>query len=135
MKSRLFNHASVATILLAVFWASLFLATHLPLPSAGIGRYFSDKLLHFGAYTGLAFLLCWAIFSRRSFTITTCVVVLVIVSAYATVDELLQIPIAGRMAEFGDWAADVAGAVCGTLAFALLWAPEWGNRDSSLRSE
>jgi VanZ family protein len=131
MKTRLLNHATIATILLVVFWVGLFLATHLPLPSGAVGKHVSDKVLHFGAYAGLAFLLCWALSSRRTFTISTCVLVVMVAAVYATVDELLQIPIGGRMAEAGDWAADVAGAVCGTLAFALLRAVGSRNRRRS----
>lgn len=135
MKSRLLNRATIATVLLVVFWASLFLATHLPLPSGGIGRHLSDKALHFAAYAGLALLLCWAISSRRTFSMSTSVMVVLIAAVYATVDELLQIPIGGRMAEVGDWVADIAGAACGTFAFALLWAAGHAARRRSVQHE
>jgi VanZ family protein len=131
MRYRLLNRASVAAVLLVVFWACLFVATHVPLESAGFGRQFSDKILHFAGYAGLALLLCWAVSSRRRFTSATWLAVMVAVSAYATADELLQIPIAGRTAEVGDWVADVAGAACGSTGFAVLWVVSGAARARS----
>jgi VanZ family protein len=131
MKHRLRSQAAIATISLIVFWAILFLATHMPLPSIGLGKHLSDKILHFSAYAGLAALLCWAVSSRRKFTVATWGVVVVVTVVYGAVDELLQIPIQGRTAELGDWAADVGGAVCGTLAFALLCAAAGARRPRS----
>ena len=74
----------------------------------------SDKLEHFAAYTLLG-LLCTL--SRKSFLSFGSTLLLVLV--YGGLIELIQ-PYVNRFMEFGDFAANTLGAVCGgAVAYAL----------------
>lgn len=100
---------------LIVYWAALFVATHVPL--RGELRHFvghHDKAIHLVAYCGLA-ALCglsapqWGVWA-------------VVLPSFAVVDEVLQVFVR-RHASVLDWTADVVGIVLGlTLAFGLRWA-------------
>lgn len=120
----------VAFAILSVYWGGLFVGTHLPRGVRGLGQ-IDDKLLHFGAYVGLAFLLAAALTSlggRSGALLLTMLVACV----YGALDELSQIPIPGRHCDIADWAANVFGAGVGVAAFALLivtsrWCRGTGN--------
>jgi VanZ family protein len=79
----------------------------------------NDKLLHFGAYAGLAFLLAAALATLRV-RHGTLLLPLTVAAAYGCVDELSQMAVPGRHAEVADWAADVFGAGAGVLTFSLV---------------
>lgn len=108
----------------ALYWIAMFVGTHMPNPEAIVGTEVSDKLLHFSAYFVLMALLLgrdrllaghWPTASRifRG---------MVLVTAYAAADELLQaVPGINRHADFQDALADVAGAF-GAAAVCFLWA-------------
>lgn len=95
----------------------MFIGTHVPTLPTGAPE-ISDKLLHYLAYGGLAFLLAadqavrglWSL--RRGFWL------LVALPIYGALDELLQIPV-GRTADIHDWFADLFGATCGLAAFSI----------------
>ena len=108
-------------IVLIVYWSALFLGTHVPTVPAGVAKV-SDKLLHYLAYGGLAFLLAMDQNARGPLTGRRRCQIFVIVAVYAALDELLQIPV-GRTADVRDWVADILGAVCG-LGGHLLFC--WG---------
>ena len=94
--------------MLALYWCLLFISTHAPVPSGIPLQSGMDKVLHFGAYAGLAFLLVlWRGPSRW----VGCAVILLL---YSIADELLQIPV-GRSCELGDLIADWCGATFGGL--------------------
>ena len=107
---------------LIVYWIILFIATSIPaqsVPSFGVG----DKVNHFSAYLILAILLYLtlsfqekSIFAKRNAALLTIAVVLL----YGVLDELHQMLIPGRSAEFLDWAADAVGAICGVLIISFL---------------
>ena len=107
---------------LIVYWIILFTATSIPaqsVPSFGIG----DKFNHFFAYFILAILLYLtlsfqekSLFLQRNAALLTIAVVLL----YGVLDELHQMLIPGRSAEFLDWAADAVGAICGVLIISSL---------------
>ena len=103
---------------LGVYWLAIFVGTHLPQGVQGIGRV-NDKLLHFGAYAGLAFLLAAALTTLR-LRRGAILLPLTTAAVYGCVDELSQIAVPGRHAEVTDWAADVSGAGVGVLAFSVL---------------
>jgi VanZ family protein len=107
--------------LLAIYWFSLFLATHLSRVPAAVEAYGSDKWYHFGGYAGLSFLLVARTAFVRSLSTRVIVGVVAIVALYAGVDEISQIPV-GRDADIADWYADVAGAAVGLFAFGILYA-------------
>lgn len=87
--------------------------------SVGIPAFWgADKLLHFGAYALLGFLLAhgaagsglaprWAV---------------ALGWAYGGSDELHQAFVPGRSADPADWAADALGVLAGTFAYARLMA-------------
>ena len=106
-----------ATVVLAVYWLTLVTATHWPLRFLPRDKPLlaSDKLLHFSAYAGLAFLLSLVVYLRRPSSLglslgkVACVWVVVVVSGLC--DEFTQ-PLVGRDFEWYDWLADsVGGAV------------------------
>lgn len=96
-------------VTLLAYWCLLVTLTHMPkVPS--VGPNVSDKIRHLLAYgllAGLLFLTVWGLWPRLRWLAAW---VLVIVCAYAAIDELTQ-PLTGRAAEFGDWLADGSGAL------------------------
>lgn len=131
-----------SAILLCSYWVALFAATHIPgsaMPNTGG---LSDKLLHVIAYGILTFLLLLFLNSKiaikRATWPWTYLRALLVVVAYAVADELLQIPIPGRYAEFRDWIADLLGILSGLTIWSLLrWAlghiSSWASGGDSVR--
>ena len=121
---------------LILYWLVLCLATHLrnPWPAGGAPTY-PDKLVHFTAYGILAALAVFALVGPRSnrglgSLVRRTAMILGLVIGYGLLDEFTQ-PLTGRDFEWLDWAADIGGAVCGTL-LATLW--RWkGLRNASGR--
>jgi VanZ family protein len=109
----------LAAFTLVLYWSLLALGTHLPGGSVGTVQY-NDKLVHFLAFAGLAFLLSWTWATRRPWFPWGPIVVILGASLYAAVDELTQELVPGRTGQWGDWFADSAGAVAGASAFAIL---------------
>ena len=100
-------------VALVLYWSSLAVGTHLPpddLPDTGT----SDKVLHFGAFLGLGWLLA-TVLGQHGRARWRAVPILL---AYAAVDEWTQ-PLVGRECELLDWVCDAAGAVVGTAAVML----------------
>ncbi len=120
----------IATFCLIFYWIAIFVATHLP-GSVVPHVYGSDKVQHAIVFSGLAFLLSWAI-PTRSNLLRHSMIVTVIALAYACLDELTQNFIPGRSCDIRDWIADAVGAGCGVLAYVairrLLCGLEWGKR-------
>lgn len=104
-------------LLLASFWLSVFVATHLPKVPRALGRV-SDKTLHFAAFAILGYLLSWVLYSRIKGIANHGLTILAIIAVYGAVDELLQIPV-GRVCDFQDWVADMIGASMGLGLFHL----------------
>ncbi len=117
-------------ILLACYWVALAVATHVPsydhAPSPPDN---SDKLGHFVAFAGLAFLLLWstAAATRRARPAWA----LAIAAVYGGLDEWAQRFVPSRVPDVWDFLADVCGSLVGvgvgilTLACAQ-WL--WGRR-------
>lgn len=101
-----------------LFWlylAALFTGTHLP-PKEVDGIVVNDKLLHFGAYLGLAFLwLCW-VFTFQPIKLTSYIVCVIVLSLYGAFDEITQL-LVDRNANMIDWYADVGGIIAGCHCF------------------
>jgi VanZ family protein len=112
-RSAFFRRLSL--VLLTLYWAALFLGTHLPRMSIPGG---SDKLAHFLAFAGLAYLLAWFVASLHP-TRGAILTVLWVVILYAALDELTQLLIPTRHGDVADWWADVAGGLSGLLGYAL----------------
>ena len=122
-------------VMLGVYWAAAFAATHVPMPPGngpgpfGIPHF--DKLVHFGIYAGLAFLLtAWlAVRQRFEKAVLYAVVVAVVLATYGAVDEISQSPV-GRTTDLFDWLADVTGLGFGLAAFFAVRAWVWRERAS-----
>jgi VanZ family protein len=100
---------------LAVYWTALFIGTHMPLPQLKEMPRFSDKVMHFGAYAGLAFLLGLWRSARRGYARGVPWTILLVVALYGVADELLQIPV-NRSAEVADFTADMLGGMLGLVS-------------------
>lgn len=78
----------------------------------------SDKLLHLGAYAGLAVTIGRALLGglSRRLSWRAAIATLTITTAYGVTDELHQMFVPGRSPDVYDVAADAAGAVAGVIA-------------------
>jgi VanZ family protein len=102
---------------LIIYWIILFVLTSLPTGMA-ITTDISDKINHFGAYGLLSVLLYLnlyfqdriKLFNRYPATFT-----LLIASIYGMLDEIHQMYVPGRSAEFLDWLADFSGSLMAVL--------------------
>ena len=77
------------------------------------------KSAHCLEFTGLAFLLSWAVLftkGKKDFLIP-----LLISSAYGAADEFHQRFVEGRSCELRDWAIDTAGAILGIIGFFVVF--------------
>ena len=125
------NRRQVATLMLVCYWLLLFVGTHLP-GRLVHGIRFSDKFLHLGAFAGLAFLLAYA-FSGRRPTPARLMLVAVVASCYGAFDELSQLLIPSRTADFYDWIADMLGVGLGILTYTTLVSWLWSAAGSPSR--
>lgn len=103
-------------VALLAYLTALVTGTHLPHPEDLIPIEGNDKLLHFGAYFGLAFLMATRQQTQRPVTRRALLVIWSLAAFTGVVDELTQLlPGINRHCEFADWLADIAGAACGLL--------------------
>lgn len=105
--------------LLGVYWLLIFTGTHLPHPHISVPG-LSDKAMHFGAYAGLSFLLCWAVPALRGRIASKLALAILACCLYGIVDELTQLLVRNRHAELLDYAADCLGAATGAAFYLLL---------------
>ena len=94
--------------------------THLPPSRVPGGGWINDKVMHLAGYTGLGLATLWALamLSRRIVGGGVFFGAWLGMLGYALFDEVTQ-PMVGRSFEWGDLAADAAGAMVG-LSLALL---------------
>ena len=112
-KRRLFTVQMALVVLLAGYWLSMFVGTHLP----SIPNVVSDKILHLCGYGGLAaVLLAWRA-SRGPVAFRTIGWLWLLIAGYGVFDEITQ-PIVGRHCDVADWIADLMGAAIG---LAIMW--------------
>ncbi len=112
----------VALVVLLAYWGALIIGTHIPRPPRVVFAFSaSDKMLHWTAYAGLAFLCSWYVSLRRSLTWRDRLGMLAGLALFGALDEITQIPV-GRDCDLLDWTADVIGISCGLAAFALISA-------------
>ena len=107
----------------AGYWLAMFVGTHIPNPEAIIGPEVSDKLLHFVAYFVLMTLLAGRerLLSVRWPAGRKLGHLLLLVTAYAATDELLQaVPGINRHADLYDALADFAGAFAAAI-LVFIW--------------
>lgn len=96
-------------IALPVYWIALAAATHYPSVRVPDQVPQNDKILHFTAFAGLAFLF-WQLLASRARPLTASSVWLaaLVLVPYAAIDEYTQ-QYVGRHTDFADWIANVAG--------------------------
>ena len=107
------------TALFLCYWLALTVGTHLPrVPQVIVFSHGWDKLWHFLAFAGLAYLACiaWTMQPHSALKLPQFGIVLLAFSLYGALDEITQIPV-GRTCELADWWADVFGTLTGVLLF------------------
>jgi len=109
---------------LGLYWLSLFILTHVPVPRVVQDADVSDKSLHFLAYLVLSFLL-WSTFGggKVKWCRPAPWLVLFAIALYGFLDEWLQGFVAGRSSDVWDFFSDLTGAVIGLLisSFLTFW--------------
>lgn len=130
MKST-FHGVRIATILLSVYWLAVFTATHWPHLRVP-GPQNADKVVHFGAFSVLAFLIAWAIPTQMGRPNWNVLVSAVVAISYAAFDEFSQIPV-GRTADLQDWLADCVGITFGLTVYLVTRTWLW-RRQRLLRA-
>lgn len=112
----------VVVILLIVYWPSLFVLAHMPIPELVRQAGVSDKGLHFLAYLVLVFLLTSAIspYKKVDWRRPMAWLVLLVVSGYGFIDELLQKYVGGRTCDASDFLANLAGTLTSLALVSVL---------------
>ncbi len=107
---------------LIFYWALIFILTTIPGSMLVHTIKLSDKIEHILAYFGLAFLLSFAVrfFREKYFILSRVFITLGIAFAYGAFDELHQMLIPKRQADFLDLMADTLGAILGILIAELI---------------
>lgn len=118
----LLRRQNLVIILLLFYWPTLFVLAHIPIPRLVREAGVSDKVLHFLAYMILVFLIWSAISPDKRVAWRKAAVwwVLLVVSLYGVVDELLQGCVAGRSCDVADFLANLAGVVVGLIVLSVL---------------
>ena len=111
----------ITVILLILYWSTLLILAHIPIPELVRNAGVSDKCLHFLAYLTLTFLFWFSISTHdkvnwRKFSVW---LVLIIITIYSSVDELVQ-EYFGRTCDIMDIAANLAGILTGLFIFSFL---------------
>jgi len=111
----------LALLCLLVYWPSLFVLAHVPIPRVVRQADVSDKTLHVLAYFILVFLLWGTIqpYQRVNWRKATVWLILAVVVWYGAVDEWLQ-GYTGRSPDVKDFAADLIGAGASLILLTLL---------------
>jgi VanZ family protein len=103
---------------LITYWIILFILTSLPTGLAIETKDISDKFLHFGAYGLLSVLLYLNLYFQDKIEILNkfpATFTVLIASIYGLLDEIHQMFVPGRSAEFLDWLADFSGSLLAVL--------------------
>ena len=109
------------TILLALYWPTLFVFALIPVPRVVREAGVSDKSLHFFMYLTLIYLLWFAVRCDEKVNWRRAEPwwVLAIVAVYGILDEWSQGFVAGRSCDPRDFSADMAGALTGLILFSV----------------
>lgn len=116
------NRLKVLVIPLIIYWLIIFIGTSLPSTSYVDVFEISDKLKHFSAYLVLAILLALNLHFQakwkgiaQNYLIST----FIICTFYGLIDEIHQMLVPNRSAEFLDWLADLSGTLIGILVIRI----------------
>jgi VanZ family protein len=109
----------IIIISLLIYWPTIFILAHIPIPNLVRKAEVSDKGLHFITYLLLVFLLWFAISpdSKVNWRRAAAWWILLVTVWYGVIDELLQGVVAGRSCDVMDFFADLAGVVTGLILF------------------
>lgn len=116
------NKKYLVQLPLIIYWIILFILTSLP-STLAIATDMNDKLNHFGAYGLLSILLYLNLHFQEKIKILSrfpAAFTVLIASIYGLLDEIHQMFVPGRSAEFLDWLADFLGSVTAVLITAYI---------------
>ncbi len=106
---------------LALYWPTLFVLAHIPMPQVVRQADVSDKGLHFLMY-GILTVLLWSVLrpdAKVDWRRPAAWLVLLAVLVYGLIDEGLQHFVAGRSADPRDLVADASGAVAAMIILSI----------------
>lgn len=111
----------ITLILLVLYWLTLFILAHIPMPQYVRKAGVSDKSLHFLAYLILTFLFWFTIRpdEKVSWRKSAGWWVLLIITGYGAADEVIQ-HLVGRTCDAIDIAANIIGILTGLLLLTFL---------------
>lgn len=116
MGKRLLTYVPALLVAGVIFYLSLLHAPHLRLEVSN-----GDKWGHMCAYFVLAICLFWPLWRDKASGWKTCLLTLLLPAFYGGLMEILQgLYFPPRTAEWGDWFADVIGAVLAYLLSLLI---------------
>lgn len=111
----------ITIVLLALYWPTLFVFAHIPIPRVVREADVSDKGLHFLAYLILVYLLWFALRGEQKVNWRGigpwCM--LAALAVYGVLDEWSQSFVAGRSCDIQDFVADMAGTLTGLILFSV----------------
>lgn len=113
------NRVKILLIPLILYWILLFIATTIPADNFADVLTISDKIKHFIAYFGLSVLLSLNLHFQERWkfvALNYLIYTFIICSTYGVVDEIHQMFVPYRSAEFLDWLADLFGTLAGVGA-------------------
>ena len=117
-----------ALIAFALYWATLFVLMHVPVPVQSPAPHF-DKVVHFLAYAGLGVGMIVVLPSAWRRSLFGLLFAIGAAWLYGVVDEIIQGFVPGRSADLLDWCADTAGAAVGaTVAWTVAGLSRLGRR-------
>jgi len=94
-----------------------FVLTHIPVGNGGEPPFKNfDKVVHFGLYAGLSFLMAFWLAAKFSH-FKAALVAILICALYGLADEGIQYFIPTRNASLEDYLADVLGAIFGSICY------------------
>lgn len=101
---------------LVLYWITLFTITTIPQHFVQKLFELQDKIEHFLAYTVLAILLNLSLHFQKKMSklsYNSALFTFLLITVYAGLDEIHQIIVPGRYADFFDWVADSLGGLSG----------------------
>ena len=107
------RHKHLMLSVCVILWGLAFIVSHIPadrLPETHV----SDKSLHFVGFFGLSSVLLLTLTGYNVLRLRRVVAAICITAGYAAFDEATQ-ALVNRQAAFGDWLADVCGAVLAVI--------------------
>lgn len=120
MDYKLSIRQKITLILLVLYWPTLFILAHIPIPQFVRQAHVSDKNLHFFAYLVLVFLLWFTISPDKKVSLRRAAIwwVFLVVIVYGAADEVTQ-GYVGRSCDIRDFGADLVGVLTGLILFSF----------------